>query len=73
MLDLESPAAPAPAVREVSAPKGSGQLLFPRIRLRDDQTDGVLIEALESTFALEILKVTHDRPPPTKCFCRMGI
>jgi hypothetical protein len=40
--------------------------LFPRICLRDDQTDGVLIEAFESAFALEILQMTHDRPSATK-------
>jgi len=43
---------------------GSVSRLFPRIGFGNDQTDGVLIEAFESPFALEILQMTHARPSP---------
>jgi hypothetical protein len=47
--------------------------LFPRIGLGDDDADGVLVEAFEAAFALEIFQVAPDRAFATKCFCRMGI
>jgi hypothetical protein len=43
-------------------------LLFPRIGLGDDDADGVLIEAFETAFALQILQMTHDRPSPQNAF-----
>jgi hypothetical protein len=38
--------------------------LFSRIRFRDNQAHGVLIESFETAFALQILQITHDRPSP---------
>ena len=35
--------------------------LFPRIGLRDDEADGVLVESFESALALEVFEVTADR------------
>jgi hypothetical protein len=46
--------------------------LFPRIGFRDDQTNRVLIESLETAFALQILQVTHDRPSPQNAFVGWG-
>jgi hypothetical protein len=43
-------------------------LLLPRISLRDDDTDGVLVEAFEAAFPLQILPVTADRPSPQNAF-----
>src|SRR5438067_10908035 len=44
--------------RELSAGR-----LFPRIGFRDDDADGVLIEAFEAAFPLEVLQVAADRAP----------
>jgi hypothetical protein len=46
--------------------------LLPRICLRDNQTNRVLIESLEAAFALQILQVTHDRPSPQNAFVGWG-
>jgi hypothetical protein len=46
---------------------------FPRIGFRDDDADGVVIEALETAFALQILQGDARSTFATKCFCRMGI
>jgi hypothetical protein len=47
-------------------------LLFPRIGLGDYDADGVLIEAFETPFALQILHMTHDRPSPQNAFIGWG-
>ena len=55
-----------PAERPRIAPPSLGrrvqiQFLFPRIGLRDNQADRVLIQSFEAAFALQILQMTHDR------------
>jgi hypothetical protein len=52
--------------------EGSLRPLLSRIGFGDDDADGVLVESFEAAFALQILQMTHDRPSPTKCFCRMA-
>jgi hypothetical protein len=47
-------------------------LLLPRIGLSDDDADGVLIEAFEAAFALQIRQMTHDRPSPQNAFIGWG-
>jgi hypothetical protein len=41
-------------------------------RFRDDDADGVLLESFETTFALQILQVTADRPSPQIAFVGWG-
>lgn len=48
------------------------QLLFSRVRLRGDQTDGVLVESFEPAPALQIFQMTHDRPSPQNGFVGWG-
>jgi hypothetical protein len=46
--------------------------LLTRIGFGDDDADGVLIEAFEAAFALQILTMTHDRPVPQNAFVKWG-
>ena len=50
----------------------SPRLLSPRVSLGDDDADGVLVEAFEAAFALQILQMTHDRPSPQNDFVGWG-
>jgi hypothetical protein len=42
--------------------------LFSRVRLGDDDADGVLMKSFETAFALQILQLTADRPSPQNAF-----
>jgi hypothetical protein len=50
------------AVRAVAMkPSRRTRRLFSRVRLSDDDADGVLVETFEAAFALEIFEVAADR------------